>query len=269
MGTLDDQALQAAVAEDADAALAMLADMMTATDEKLRAAVQAVAARLVLDRSRVGPARRRGTGRPRRVPADRGGDLDLDGSMDAIAGSLAAGRSPSLDELVARDWGRPELALALVIDRSGSMNGPRLAAAAVTAAACATRTPDEYAVLAFDRDVEVIKSMSATSTPTDTVDKVLRLRGHGVTGLAKALAAAAFELSSARAGRRVVVLLSDCRATDEHDPRAAAGALENLVILAPADDCAEAARLAALTGARFAAMDNALSAPALLDELLD
>jgi Mg-chelatase subunit ChlD len=268
VGTLDDIALRDALADDPDAALALLAEMMTATDERLRAAAQRIASRLVLDRSRVGRSTRRGTSRPRSVPASRGGDLDIDSSMDAIAAAYAESRTPSLDELVSRDWGQPDLALCLVVDHSGSMNGTRLAAAAVTAAACVLRAPAEHAVLAFAREVQVIKSLSSQAKPTTTVDRVLRLRGHGVTGLASALQAASEQLVSARAERRVVVLLSDCRATDEDDPVPVASRIPELLILAPADDCEEAARLALASGGRYVALSGAVSAPGLLDELL-
>lgn len=265
---MDEDALGQALADAPDATLALLADMLTATDERLRAAAQRIAARLVLDRSRVGRSTRQGTGRTREVPASFGGDLDLDSSMEPVASARAEGRLPSLDELVARDWGRPELALCVLVDQSGSMNGARLAAAAMTAAACALRAPAEHAVLAFSREVRVIRSMSSLVTAFTTVDRVLQLRGHGVTALATALRAANDQLSSARAQRRVVVLLSDCRATDEEDPVPSARGIPELIILAPADDSDEAARLARTSGARFAKLTGATTAPELLDQLL-
>ncbi|MEP6798712.1 MAG: VWA domain-containing protein, partial [Lapillicoccus sp.] len=218
VGVLDKEALDAAMAADPDAALAMMADLMNATDEELRARARRLAPLLVLDRARSGRSARRGASRPREVPASRGGDLDIDRSMEAIAAARAERRPPSLDDLVARDWGRPALALCVVVDQSGSMSGARLATAAVTAAACAMRAPDEHAVIAFARDARVLKAMDDPAGATTVVDRVLRLRGHGVTGLAGALAAAAEQLGRARAERKVVILLSDCRATDEADP---------------------------------------------------
>ncbi|MGH8862929.1 MAG: hypothetical protein ACRDVG_17115, partial [Jatrophihabitantaceae bacterium] len=65
------------------------------------------------------------------------------------------------------------------------------------------------------------------------------------------------------------VLLSDCRATDDEDPIAPASGLAELLILAPADDCAEAAAFAARTGARWEPMSDAADAPAALARLLD
>jgi Mg-chelatase subunit ChlD len=241
---------------------------MTATDEALRAHAHRLAARLILDRSRTGRATRRGTGRPRLVPADRGGDLDFDASFDAVIAARAEGRVANLDELLARDWGRPELALCLLVDDSGSMTGDRLAAAAMVAAACALRAPTEHAVLAFARDVRPLKRLQDTTAPETVVDRVLCLRGHGITGLAGALRAAAEVLADARAQRRVVVLLSDCRATDDEDPGPAASAIPELLIVAPRDDGDEAATLAAASGSRWASLETVDAAVATLNELL-
>jgi Mg-chelatase subunit ChlD len=243
--------------------------MANATDEALRRQVHRLAPRLLLDRARTGRSVRRGTGRPRPVPASRGGDLDVDAALDAVAAARAERRPPHLDDLVARDWGRPDLALCLLVDRSGSMHGARLAGAAVTAAACALRAPGEHAVLAFARDTDVVTPLGAAHRPTATVEAVLRLRGHGVTGLAGALRRAHDELAGARAARRVVVLLSDCRATDEEDPVPAGRALPGLVVLAPAVDADAARAFAAATGARLGCYDGILATPQLLADLLE
>lgn len=242
--------------------------MMTATDEALRAKVHRLAPRIVLDRTRTGRPRRRGVGRPRPVRASLGGDLDVDASLDAVVAARAEGRPPALDELTARDWARSDLALCLLVDRSGSMNGPRLAAAAVTAAACALRAPAEHAVLAFARDPLTIKGLASSQPPSATVDKVLRLQGHGVTGLASALRAAHRELAGSRAHRRVVVLLSDCRPTDDEDPLPAARAIPELVVLAPASDDAEARAFAARAGARVGTVEHILATPTVLEDVL-
>jgi Mg-chelatase subunit ChlD len=224
----------------------------------------------VLERARTGVARRSGTARLREVPADRGGDLDLDRSMEAIGAARATGRAAHLDALVARDWGRPELALCLLVDASGSMSGDRLAAAALTAAACAWRAPAEFAVLSFARRVQVHRALTAGSVaPEVLVNELLGLRGHGVTAVAAALRAAGEQLAAARAGRRVTVLLGDCRATDEVDPVPAARAQPELLILAPADDDGAARALARASGARLAAIASADEAPGALAELLD
>jgi Mg-chelatase subunit ChlD len=269
VGTLDENALEKALRDEPDAALEMLADLTIATDERLRAAARGLAHKIILERARVGRSRTRGTAHMREIPADRGGDLDIDRSMDEIAAARSAGRHPGLDELVAREWGRPDLALCLVVDASGSMSGARLAAAALTAAACSWRAPREFAVLSFARDVQVHRSLT-THVPAEVlVERLLELRGHGVTALAGALRAAGEQLAEARAARRTVVLLSDCRATDGEDPLPPAAGLAELILLAPGDDCIEAAVFAARAGARWQPLVGASDAPAALARLLD
>lgn len=268
VGRLDEDALARLMDRDPDAALVLLADLTAATDEALRAAAQRLAARLVLDRSRRGRAVRRGTGRPQEVPAARGGDLDLDASLDMVLHARAEQRPPHLDELTARDWGRPGLALCLLVDDSGSMTGARLAAAAMVTAACALRAPAEHVVAAFARDVRPLRLLHDPLAGPLLVDRVLQLRGHGVTGLAGALRFGAESLAGARAARRVVVVLSDCRATDGADPIPAARAIPELVVVAPRDDGAEAAAFAASVGARWATLDSPARAVDLLNDLL-
>lgn len=268
VGALDEQAFADAMRADPDAALTLLVEMGSATDERLRAAARSLAARVVLDRARAGIPRRGGIGRLRRQSAELGGDLDVDASLDGLLEARAARRRPTADSLVAVDWGRPELALVLLVDASGSMGGQRLAAAALTAAACALRAPGDHAVLSFARQVTVVRPMDSTRPPVEVVDAVLALRGHGVTSLTTALTAAAGQLARTRATRRVVVLLSDCRSTDEQDPTPAARALPELLVLSPADDSDEAAALAARAGARWLPLAGAAGAPDALRELL-
>ena len=242
--------------------------MTHATDERLRDVVRRLAPRLILDQTRRGLPTGRGVSRTRAVPAHRGGDLELDRSMDAIVAARAEARLPGLDEMTAVQWARPDLAICLVIDHSGSMNGTRLTTAAVTGAACLTFAPQEHAVLAFAAATRTLRSLSDTTGPTSTVERILALRGHGTTGLAGALRAAHAQLAGSRARRRVTLLLSDCRATDEVDATPAARALDSLVVLAPADDDDEARRLAREAGARVAGIGSVLDVPPTLNRLL-
>jgi hypothetical protein len=66
----------------------------------------------------------------------------------------------------------------------------------------------------------------------------------------------------------VVLLLSDCRVTDEQDPVPAARALDELIILAPAGDDDDARRLARQSGGLVAAVGSLPDVPAALNRLL-
>ncbi|WP_347353034.1 AAA family ATPase [Intrasporangium sp.] len=273
VGQVDEDALREALSADVAGTVALMARMRRATDPALRAAAERLCARLVLDRvARAVPDR---PGAHRRT-ASRGrldGDLDVDASLEAIAGARAERRPVSLDDLTMTHWGRGSLALLLLVDRSGSMTGERLARAAVLTAACALRRPDELAVLAFARDVVTLHELSDPDPGQAVVDRVLRLVGHGETGLSRALTRAAEVLAGATSARRVVVLLSDCRASgpgeDGSDAAVrAAAALDELWVLAPAGDDAQARELAGAAGAAFAELGDPADAPALLERLL-
>ena len=81
--------------------------------------------------------------------------------------------------------------------------------------------------------------------------------------------AAADQLSRSRAGRKITVLLSDCRATAPGDVVGAARRLGELVIIAPESDAAEAEELARQAGARFTTVSGPSDAAAALARVLD
>jgi Mg-chelatase subunit ChlD len=268
VGELDVDALQRAMADEPDDVLTLLMKLRRATDPALRARAQAIAPRLVLDHARQGLDAARGTGVLRPSTADRGGDVDLDASLEELVQARAERRLTRPEELASRVWARPETALCLLVDRSGSMDGHQLATASMAAAACALRARGELAVVAFGSSVEVLATLGQEVRPETVVEQVLALTGHGITTLSGALRAAGSQLHRARARRRVTLLLSDCRATDDVDPVPAALALEELCILAPAEDRDEADDLARAAGARVVPVTDIGGLPAALEQVL-
>ena len=262
VGELDLDALEQAAAADPDTTLSLLAEMTAATDRDLARQALTIARSLYLDLARRAPARRRGVGTMRSLPYDPDrGDLDIDASLDVLA-TRRAGVDPS--GLRVRGWVRPDTAWCLVVDRSGSMTGAPLATSAIAAAAVALRAPHEYSVLAFASDVQVVKAHAATVDADQVVADVLALRGSGTTDVAAALREAAAQLAASRAGRRITVLLSDCRANAPGDAVAAAAGLDELLVVAPAGDSAEAESFAALTGARCVTVSGPSQIPSAL-----
>lgn len=270
VGELDEDAVASALEDDPDDTLALLADLTGATDPKLRELARRLAGRLFLDLSRRGPAAPRGVGqlRTQRYRPD-GGDLDIDASLDGLVTARAAGAAIDPDDLWIRAWSTPRTAICLLVDRSGSMTGRPLATAAVAASAVAWRSPDDYSVLSFGKDVVAAKSQDATKSNERVIDAVLALRGFGTTDVAGALTAAADQLSRSNAGRKITVLMSDCRATAPGDVAAAARRLGELVIVAPESDDAEARELATLVGARLTTVSGPSDAAAALARVLD
>jgi len=256
--------------ESPDETLALLADLTGATDQKLRELAQRLAGRLFLDLARRGPAAPRGVGqlRTQRYRPD-GGDLDVDSSLDALVTARARGTAVDPDDLRVRSWSTPGTAICLLVDRSGSMTGKPLATAAVTASAVAWRSPNDYSVLSFGKDVIAAKSQDVGKSNERVIDAVLALRGFGTTDVAGALTAAAEQLSRSRAGRKIAILLSDCRATVPGDVLGAARRLDELVIVAPESDDAEALELAALVGCRVTSVSGPSDAAGALSRVLD
>jgi MoxR-like ATPase len=247
VGQLDEDAFAIVMAEDPDAAAAMLVDMALATDRDLRAAARRLACRVFIQVGRVGRARSRGT---RRLVHDRraDGDLDLDRTLDRWTGSWP----PASDDLVTRTWTGHRRAVSLLVDSSGSMNGLAVAIAAVAAAGVALAADDklETSVLTFSGQVEVLQRQGQHRVVEDLVGQLVTLRGHGVTDLAAALRAARRQLLATSADERVVVLLSDCLHTSGDAPESALAGIDRLDVLypLPTPEVEDAARALAARG---------------------
>ncbi len=260
LGELDEGAFDELMGDDPDAALDLLARMAQATDSELARLARKLAGRLVLDLARTGRARSRGVGKLTTERADRAsGDLDIDASLDALVAARTEGRPPAIDELRATHWRKPATALCLLVDRSGSMDGERLASAALAAAVCAWRAPAQFAVLAFSDRAIAIKDLEQTKSPERVVAEVLALRGHGTTDVALALRAAARQMATSTATRKLTILLSDAEVTTGGDPVPPARGLDELVILAPSDEPEHARVLATASGARMAEVGGPMS----------
>lgn len=270
VGVLDEDAFDELLEDAPDEALSLLADLSGATDERLRALAHRLAARVLVDVARQPDAdSRRGVGRLRRGRAHTDtGDVDLDASLDAIVAARRDGGMVAGEDLVVGAWRRPDTAVCLLVDRSGSMLGRRLATAAVTAAAVAIRAGAQCSIVAFSRNAIVLSSPEEPRPAGEVVVDLCRLRGFGTTDLGLALRVAARQLAPARASRRIAIVLSDCRTTSGGDPLADAAALEELVVLAPGDDTDNAEAFAAAAGARWAALAGPSQAPEALEALL-
>jgi hypothetical protein len=267
VGVLDEAAFAEAMDADPDEAMALLADLTGATDEGLRRLARQLAGRVVVDLGRIGPERRRGTGRLRRAPArEAEGDIDLDASLDAIA-AVRTGRGGA-EDLQVQAWQRPATAVSLLIDRSGSMAGDRLAAAAVAAASVLFRAPLDCSVVAFAEDAIVLKAQDEARAPDDVVGDLLRLRGFGVTDVGQALRAAAAQLARSTAGRRITLLMSDCRTTSGGDPLPHVAGTHELAVLAPQGDTADAEAFADAVGARWTELAGPTSVPDAISTVL-
>lgn len=259
---LDEDAFADAFDADPDEALSMLAALTGATDENLRTLARRLAGRVMVDLGRIGTQQRRGIGRLHRVPLRAAeGDIDLDASLDGIVAS-------DTDGLHVSTWRRPETGVCLLVDRSGSMAGDRLATAALAAASVLFRAPNDCSVVAFAEDAIVLKAQDEQRSADDVVSDLLRLRGFGVTDLGQALRAAAAQLTRSTAGRRITLVMSDCRATTGGDPLPHAAGAHEVAVLAPEGDTADVEAFADALGARWTELHGVMSVPDAITAVL-
>jgi magnesium chelatase subunit D len=230
VGLLDENELPRLLAADPDATVTLLADLTLATDTKLRATAQRLAARVFVQLGATGWRQSRGTRRLGPGSHDDG-DLDLDRTFERWQGSWP----PDADQLVTRSWQAHPRAVCLLIDTSGSMSGLAIAIAAVAAAGVvlAARRRLDPGVVAFGGDVTVLQAQGKRRVPEELVGDLLKLRGHGMTDLAAGLRAAGEQLASAAARDRVTILLSDCLRTAGGDPASALTGIDKLQVICP------------------------------------
>ncbi|MDH3754915.1 MAG: VWA domain-containing protein [Acidimicrobiia bacterium] len=266
-GVLDETAFTEGFSADRDAALRTLGAAHGSSDRRLRELAKRLAGRVVVDLARGDHAPRRGIDRLERGRWVEGADLDLEASLDALVDARMGDRPVDLDRLVASSWVRSEHALALVIDRSGSMSGDRLVAAALATAVMACRAPQDYSIIAMARDAIVVKAQDRDRDIEAVIDDVLALRGHGTTNVELGLQAAAAQLERSRSSRRIAVLLSDGNVTAGGDPADAARRLDELHVICPPDSPA-ATELARVGGGRSVELGGPSSVPDALLQLL-
>lgn len=273
-GQLDVEALAEAAAEDLDGALELLVDLAKATDARIRAAARALARQLVMRPPRTAVGDRSGTARLSTVDDPLAGvDLDLDATLARLD------QHPRLraEDVRVRAWRSPSTAYVLLVDASGSVAGPRIATAMITAAAVAARMrpDDELSVIAFWSEAVVLRPIASVASTADLLGALLTLRGGGTTDLALALRTGLRQAGASRASRREIVLLTDGIATAGTDPwpvaaaAPASGARLHVLGLAAEEPSRRAClRLVGAGGGRYAELTRASGAAQAVADVL-
>ncbi len=267
-GAIDEEAFGRAMADDPDRALTTLARARSSSDRQLRELARRLAGRVIVDLARGASRPSRGVDRLVSRTGDADGDVDVEASLETILDARATESTPDLEQLVTRSWVRTEHALSLIVDRSGSMGGERLVAAALAAAVVACRAPSDYSVVAVAREAVVVKAQDEVRPVEQVIDDLLALRGHGTTNLELGLCVARDQLARSTSARRIAVLLSDGNATAGGDPAVVARSLDVLHAVAPPGDNAAAEALACAGGGRFVELPGPSKVPEALLKLM-
>ncbi len=163
----------------------------------------------------------------------------------------------------------PPVAMVLVVDRSGSMEGDKLTwtKRAALSAVEALPVDAQLGVIAFNGDYSWIAPLNTVSNRTQLTDQINSLSPGGGTRFYPALENAYHELGGSKAAVKHIVLLTDGLSTDGTDFKplakkmAAAGITLSTVAMSREADMPLLKSLAQISSGRFYRTDKATDVP--------
>lgn len=126
---------------------------------------------------------------------------------------------PTLERLQVERREPRRAEVILCIDTSLSMTGKKLALTAVALAVIALQLePEDYAVIAFETEANLIKPLGSR-TPLDTVlEKFMEVSARGLTNIEAGLQMAEKQALAGKLPKKAVILMSDGRYTAGRNP---------------------------------------------------
>ena len=163
----------------------------------------------------------------------------------------------------------PPVAMVLVLDRSGSMEGEKLSWTKRAALSALEALPydAQIGVIAFDAEFHWIAPLNVVSNKDAIAAQINSLSPGGGTRFYPALEDAYFQLGSSKASVKHIVLLTDGLSTDGMDFKplakkmAASGITLSTVAMSKQADVPLLKALAQLSGGRYYQTDNAADVP--------
>lgn len=153
--------------------------------------------------------------------ARAGGGLLVTGGPHAFGpGGWEGSRLESVLPLrldVPKQSDEPSLALALILDRSGSMSGPKMVLTKQAAQGTAELLPveDQIAVVAFDSQATTVVPLQRAANRLRIASDIGRIQPTGGTNILAGLREGLEQLGAARARKKHAILLSDGQSATE------------------------------------------------------
>jgi len=155
-------------------------------------------------------------------------DIDLDNTIEAIIDQCAI--SSEVIRVFERE--RAMKAYALIIDRSASMSGLKIALAALLSAMLIYSSANPSLVItAFNTKVNFIKHFNEILPPNIVVDKILDLKAYGYTDIALALRTTYKELMKSGLSEYIGILITDGEWTAGENPLKYASLFDRLHVV--------------------------------------
>ncbi|MEM3421638.1 MAG: VWA domain-containing protein [Candidatus Hadarchaeum sp.] len=244
-------------------------DLKNRLDERQREELRKIAIRAILRRAlrSLGPTKR--SARLRRDSYRFGADeMDLEATCERIVGKP----DYRAEDIVVETRERKKLACSLMLDTSLSMAGEKLAVAAVGASMLAIELrEDNYAVITFNSQAQVLKAMGQRRDVRQVISDLLEINAFGYTNMEEGLRAGLNELERAAAGERLGIIITDGRCSEGFHPERVASGFPKLCVImveSPHSDAGTCSLLAELGRGRVYRVREYSQIPGAIRKLL-
>jgi len=170
------------------------------------------------------------TGEVKSEPFDFEGDeIDLDRTIEEIIQNPV----PSYENIYVIERKKRHKSVVIIMDASGSVQGEKLAMAAVAVASIATNLEgrDEYGVVLFSERVNILKRIDQQKPLDEIIRQVLEIVPEGRTDIGAGLLAGLNEINRATSEQKMAILLTDGQQNMGHDPLALARRFPQLHVI--------------------------------------